>query len=290
MNADTLLKLIESHYSRFTKTQKKIADYIYENHMSLPSTSVQELATILNTSDATIIRFAQSLGFKGYLDMRACLKTELNEYYAPQSRFNRIAESNTDTPFEQSQNSIVEIVAKNDMECHKDFYESFDRRQIYEVADEINKAETIHITGFGTDSFPATFLDWYLDIMGYKTECYTDGGFATSKRISRLCEKDLLISFITPRFLKIEKSILCTANDVKAHTICISTANSIELNMLCDNVLSISERSNEWLNSYVTCMSLCNMIIMAVYESNQEVISDNLKKNEAYEKFFDIFL
>lgn len=252
--------------------------------------SVQELAKCLNTSDATIIRFAQSLGFKGYLDMRSGLKAEINQYYTPQSRFNRMAQTDEELQEVPPPRSMSEIIAENDMACHKEFYETFDRNLLNDVVCEINKAETIHIVGFGTDSLLATFLDWYLGLMGYKTVCHTDGGFAAAKRLSCICERDLLIMFTTPRHLKVEKAILYTVQNTGACTVCICPENSLELSSLCDKSLCVSERSNELLNSYVTYMSLCNMIIMAVYESNKESISEKLKQNEHFETFFDLFL
>lgn len=289
MEAKTITERIKKNYDNLTKTQRKIAKYINEHQKQIPSMSVQELAKCINTSDATIIRFAQTLGYKGYLDMRAALKEELNEYYAPNSRFRR-------TTLQEYENSprraktLADIVADNDMKCHKEFYETFDRSLILQVADKINEAKTVHIIGFGTDSLPATFLDWYLGLMGYKTACYTDGGFAASKRISSMEKEDLVILFTMPRHLKVEKAILYTAKERGAYTVCVTPESNLELSSLCDISLNISDQSNELINSYVTAMSLCNMLIMMVYESNKEEISTKLEKNENLERLFDLFL
>lgn len=289
MESKKVMESIKENYDRLTKTQRKIASYINEHHRQIPSLSVQELAKCLNTSDATVIRFAQSLGYKGYLEMRAALKEELNEYYAPHSRFRRT----TLQEYEQSSkkaNTLADIVADNDMRCHKDFYEHFDQSLIRKVADRINEAKMIHVIGFGTDSLPATFLDWYLGLMGYRTSCYTDGGFAASKRISSMEAEDLVVLFTMPRHLKVEKAILYTAKERGAYTVCVTPESNLELSSLCDTSLHISDQSNELLNSYVTAMSLCNMLIMTVYESNKEEISGKLEKNEELEKYFDLFL
>ncbi len=280
---------IKAHYSQFTKTQRRIANYISENPNQLPAMSVRELAEYLHTSDATIIRFSQSLGYNGYLDMRNRLKSETNQYYAPLSRLNRTAQAE-ETKLKQAAMSMSDRVAENDLSCHKEFYSTFDRTLIDDVACEINKAETIYIIGLGTDAFLATFFDWYLGLMGYKTVCCTDGGFAASKRISNICAQDILILFTTPRHLKVEKAILYTAQTAGAYTVCIAPTNAVELSSMCDKALNISERSNEFINSYVTYLSLCNMIIMAIYESNKDAIQAKLKENENFERFFDLFL
>lgn len=289
METKKITERIKENYDSLTKTQRKIAGYINEHLKQIPSMSVQELAKCINTSDATIIRFAQTLGYKGYLDMRSALKEDLNEYYAPYSRFRR-------TTLKEHENSpcrtktLADIVADNDMECHKEFYETFDRSLILKVAEKINEAKTVHVIGFGTDSLPATFLDWYLGVMGYNTTCYTDGGFAVSKKVSSMEKEDLVILFTMPRHLKVEKAILCTAKEIGAYTVCVTPESNLELSSLCDISLNISDQSNELINSYVTAMSLCNMMIMTIYESNKEEISGKLEKNEKLEKVFDVFL
>lgn len=286
-----LIEQINANFDRFTKTQKKIANYICENYRQIPAMSVQEIADQLDTSDASIIRFAQSMGYKGYLDMRDGLKSELQYYYSPGSRFNRfVSREKNNREVANHSVSLVDVMADNDMQCHKEFYENFDRKLLDKIVKEINKAEDIHIVGFGVDSIMVTFLEWYLGLMGYRTFCYSDGGFATARRFGSISMNDLVIMFSTPRHLKIEKTILETANHVGACSVCITPDNILELSSYCDISITISERSNELINSYVNYMSLCNMIIMAVYESNEAEISKILKEREMVDEFFDILL
>lgn len=294
MSAPKNMKVIDritEGYGKFTKTQKIIAGYICSNYRQIPAMSVQELARNLSTSDATIIRFSQSLGFKGYLDMRDALKTENKDYYAPRTRFNRFSYTGKEQDELGSKNkSLMDVMADNDMECYKDFYDNFDRDVICKVVSEINRAKNIHIVGFGVDSILATFLEWYLGLMGYQTSCYSDCGFTTARRFANVQASDLVIIFSTPRHLKIERSVIETAYNAGAYCICITPDNILELSSLCDLSITITDRSNEFINSYVTYIALCNMIIMAVYESNEETISKNLKEREDADKFFDILL
>lgn len=291
MKERKVIEVINENFDKFTKTQKKIANYICENYRQIAAMSVQELAHVLDTSDATVIRFAQTMGYKGYLDLREEIKAENQLYYSPGSRFNRFFDKEMHvSDIDKDNYSLVDKMADNDIECHKEFYDTFDRKLLDKVVEEINKADNIHVVGFGVDSLMATFLEWYLGLMGYRTFCYSDGGFATARRFGSISNNDLVIIFSTPRHLKIEKSIIEAANNAGACTVCISPDNILELSSFCDISMTISERSNELINSYVTYMSLCNMLIMAVYESNKESISQKLKEREIVDRFFDIVL
>ncbi len=290
MKEKSVMRQIREGFTQFTKTQKKIADYICDNYRQIPAMSVQELAQVLDTSDATIIRFAQTLGYKGYLEMRSALKMEDRQYWAPYTQFSRRMRQQASFRAEDENKSAMEMIAANDMECHREFYETFDRSLLDAVVKEINRAETVHIAGFGIDSLIADFLNWYLTVMGYRTVCYTDGGFATARKFSNVKENDLLILLITPRLLKVEKSVLAAAKNRGAHIVCIAQGITLEISSLCTITLTLPDRANELINSYVTYMSLCNMLIIALYKSKETEIAQKLKDSEDMIHFFDLLL
>ena len=53
-----------------TKSQRKIADYFIQNQDRIGGLSLQEAAAETGVSDASIIRFARAIGFKGYADLK----------------------------------------------------------------------------------------------------------------------------------------------------------------------------------------------------------------------------
>lgn len=53
-----------------TKSQRKIADYFIQNQDRIGGLSLQEAAEEIGVSDASIIRFARAIGFKGYADLK----------------------------------------------------------------------------------------------------------------------------------------------------------------------------------------------------------------------------
>ncbi|NLD18675.1 MAG: MurR/RpiR family transcriptional regulator [Clostridiales bacterium] len=292
MKKHKIVDVINENYGQFTKSQKVIAQYITDNYRKLPSMAIQEIAGELDVSDATIIRFTQSLGYKGFLDFKNALKAETHEYYAPHSRFYRATAYplRLEVESERDGSSLMDKIVHDDFSCMKEFYETFDRNIVTNLTKRINSAEFIHIAGFGTDAVPATFLEWYLSILGYSSRLYTDGGFATSRSVAGFDEKGLMIIFSTPRHLKIEKSIIMAAKEAGTYITYISNANSLELSSLCDENITVTDRANEMINSYVAYMSLCNMIIMEAYEQNKENIDKKLKKQLKLGEHFDVLL
>ena len=56
-------------YENLPKQQKVIADAILNNHEEIVLLNAKELSKKINVSSATIVRFAQFLGYDGYPDL-----------------------------------------------------------------------------------------------------------------------------------------------------------------------------------------------------------------------------
>lgn len=60
-----------------TKSQIRIADYVAKNQKRIIGMTAKELGKETGVSDATIIRFARTVGFSGYTDLQEKIKKEL---------------------------------------------------------------------------------------------------------------------------------------------------------------------------------------------------------------------
>ena len=70
MNKENVLLLIKLKYNKFTKSQKKLADFIMTSPSFILNKSISEVAVKCHIAEATISRFCKALGFKGYIDFK----------------------------------------------------------------------------------------------------------------------------------------------------------------------------------------------------------------------------
>lgn len=283
MTKNHVLSRIKENYQDFTNSQKKIGSYIHSNYRKVIYMTALELAKELDVSDATIIRFARSMGFSNFSELRDAIRSEIGVYDAPHERLSRSLE------FEEGADSLLLQAAKNDFSCHEHFYNNIDYALIDATAEEIGAAETIHIVGIGTDMVVALFLEWYLTQMGFRTVCYTDGGFGFANKFSAVKSTDLVIMCCTPRHLKDEKRALKTARSKDARIVTLTTPRAVDIMALSDISLTVETKSNEFLNSYVTYMGLCNLILIRVLEKDRDRIVKKLEENSSVMNEFDLF-
>lgn len=64
---------IKIHYGAFSKTEKKVADFLMQNPNRILPLFITELAELCGTSEATIVRFAKRLGFDGYQQLKIAI-------------------------------------------------------------------------------------------------------------------------------------------------------------------------------------------------------------------------
>ena len=70
--AQTLEEIVKAHYANLTPSQKRLSDFILQNSYEAALLSSARLAERLSISEATVVRFAQTLGFDGYISLRGC--------------------------------------------------------------------------------------------------------------------------------------------------------------------------------------------------------------------------
>ena len=68
-----LLVEIKSKYSKLSKTEKRIADYLFQNTDSIHPMTITDLSKLVGVSEATILRFVKRIGCSGYSQFRFML-------------------------------------------------------------------------------------------------------------------------------------------------------------------------------------------------------------------------
>ena len=66
------MKLLQEllHKERFSDTEQSIVDFLLEHHHDVAGLSARQLAEKSYTSSASVVRFCQRLGYKGYADFK----------------------------------------------------------------------------------------------------------------------------------------------------------------------------------------------------------------------------
>lgn len=101
----SLMSRIDGMSNQFTKTDWKIVQFIKTAPQEFLTESAQSLAAKINVSDASIVRFAQKVGFSGLSELKYTLQNELEKE-------STIISHNSYTLLMQDYNILIEALFK----------------------------------------------------------------------------------------------------------------------------------------------------------------------------------
>ncbi|MDN6228978.1 MAG: MurR/RpiR family transcriptional regulator, partial [Enterobacterales bacterium] len=141
------LQRITLNKDAFTPGERIIADYILAHPDKLKQCCSQELASILNISQSSIVKFAQRLGFKGFTN----LKMALIEEWGQQSKQNAESEQHlhNDINVHDTPSVIAEKLFRAKQQALRMTTDSVNLAQLESVVAEIKAARRVQIMGMG---------------------------------------------------------------------------------------------------------------------------------------------
>jgi RpiR family carbohydrate utilization transcriptional regulator len=170
LNKDCLLK-IKNHYSSFRSAERKVADFILERPANVVNMSVIEMSNRIGVSEATIVKFSQKIGFKGFQQLKIALAIGINE--TEQSVYGDIEV--TDNLL-----TIKEKIFKNNQEALKDTNALLDIDVLENVISVIEKAGRVYFFGIGASNFVALDAQQKFLRIGLNAFAFTDGHLQVS--------------------------------------------------------------------------------------------------------------
>ena len=69
-----LLQKIDEKYPRLSKGQKKLTDYIRQEYDKAAFLTAAKMGEVVGVSESTVVRFAMTLGYKGYPEFQKALE------------------------------------------------------------------------------------------------------------------------------------------------------------------------------------------------------------------------
>jgi len=183
------LKKILTHYDSLSKLQKRIADYIVANLGEVVFTSVTNLSEILGVSDATIVRFAQELGYSGFPE----LKDELIKYYKiylnPAVRIEKYI---GDTGSEEL---TYKSITNREIKHLEESIKTVNEKAFKQAVDAICTTDNIYIFGTGSNEPLSSHLAYRLARFSLNVSLISVSGRNLFEKLLKVRKDDLMIAF-----------------------------------------------------------------------------------------------
>lgn len=234
---------------RLSKSEQKIAAFIVAHPERAVSSTSQDLAQEIGTSNSTLTRFCKKLDYRNYIEFQTLLAAERAPERVPEETLRRINHY-----YARTLDAACEMV-------HPDELDAFVER--------IHQADKILVFGLGSSGLTASEFNMRLVQMGFTSSVMTDT-FLMRVQSSLFSPRDLIIAVSnsgeTPEVVS-----ACRIAKSAGVQICLLTQNSrSELGLMADTILlagDIGQVGDEkFINSQMPLVFLIDAITYRLLE------------------------
>ena len=263
-NTNELLNRINNHYSAMSKGQKLLATYITDNYDKAVFLTAAKMGETVGVSESTVVRFATSLGYKGYPEFQKALeelvRNKLNSIQRMEVTYGRI-----------SQSKILETVLQSDADKIKTTLEKIDHNAFDVAVSTILEAKHIYIVGIRSCAPLASFLGFYLNLMFDDVRLLTTNSSSELfEQMVRIDKDDVIIGISFPRYS------MRTLNNRSAKVITITDSIHSPMNLYSScNLIADSDMASI-VDSLVAPLSVINALVVALCMKKQKEVAGTL--------------
>jgi DNA-binding MurR/RpiR family transcriptional regulator len=192
---DTLKNKILAAYQLLPKNQRRIADYLLSHGNDSGLHTTESLAKELRTSKASIVRFCQSIGYKGYIELR----TEMLE--ALRSGINAL-DTLVLTLGKHSSDETLSLVAKHELANINTTIQQLDRKVFNDAVNMLMKAERVMTMGIGVSSLLAEIFAYELTQVSIDARALSSSRVRFVESLVQATPKDVIVAFSFPPYSK----------------------------------------------------------------------------------------
>lgn len=263
-----LISDIQTQYTRLSKGQKLIAQYILNNYDKVAFMTACKLGETVGVSESTVVRFANALGYSGYPKLQAALQELIKNKLTTVQRV-EMANDYSD------ENTILNKILKGDIDNIRETLEEIDGEAFQEAVSRLLKARKIYILGMRTSFVVAQYLGFYLGIILDNVHTVRMDMGDAFEQIVRIGEYDVVIAFSFPRYSKKSFQLVKYAKEKGAKVISITDSLFAPIASVSDNTLIVKSNMASFVDSLVPAMSVANALAVAVGMKEKEDIKEH---------------
>lgn len=271
-NSTDFAQILSDCYSELTKSEKQIANYLRKNQEESAFLSAAELAELLDLSEATIVRFARTVGFDSYPAMRTMLQENFRNRVTHSTRLR----SRLDDLREAG--DLFEKVTISEIDYLTQALQTVDRKELNRAVAYMLEREHIYVFGTGPSISLVHLLNLRLTRFGKQVIPLTNAGRETLEPLPLMTENDLLFAIgffdVNPTL----QIVMDHANERSCPVILLTDTLGSIIGDKADVILAAKRGPVSTFHSPVVPMNIINVLLLEIAYQNQEEVIPNLDK------------
>lgn len=276
-----ILNYLETNYSSYSKSFKKIIDFIKHNQSIVSFISINELAKETGTSPATVTRFSKNLGFKGYPEFQKIFQKEVEKETSHMKDFKEsIAETET-------KSGILKKVIEDNIELLEEIDLDAVERQLDQAVEWIKSSRKLFILGARGSYALAYYLYFMLKEFREDVELMISGASDFTDRLLYSKKEDLLITISFHPYTNFTCQITEFFKEQGNKVITITDKKDSTLGNMSD--LVITSKNGGKAYTFVPGIVILNALLFKLGMEDKENTIEKLNKLKSITDKFNIY-
>lgn len=244
---------IQNEYPQLPQNHKRLGDYFIENFDKIPFLNVHQISEATSLSVASVVRFAQRIGFKGYLELRDEISKELQNRIHNKEIFSLVDNS-------KLKNDILTSVANQDIKNINETLHSLDRKDFEKSIDLILNSKRIYTAGLGISFLLAGVLAYQLNQVAVDARSFLHDHTNFIEQVLFLNNDDLIIALSFPPYSKETVDMAKFAKERGVKVVSITNKDASPITFYSDATLVVKSKNLLFTNSFAAISVLINAI------------------------------
>lgn len=244
--------------------QRRLARFFLDHEDQLIFNSVNDISERAGVSAATAVRFCQALGYEGYTQLQAAVRSQFPQY---QTSVQRLARRIANGGFDED---LAAQIAGVNISNIQQTMNRVSEADLARAVTAIIQARQIRVFGSGLAAAAAVFAEHALLVLGYSARACRGSRLMQELEVSRLTRDDLIIVISLWRYLHdtVQVAEAARANGVPCIALTDSLAAPVAL--LADHVFVASMEGVAHSRSLAGIMSLIDLLSAALVRERPE--------------------
>jgi len=264
--------LISEQFNHLTKSEKRIANFLRKNQEESAFLSAGEIAKRLDLSEATLVRFARTLGFSSYPAMRSVLQQNFRQRVTHSTRLRgRLNEM-------REGGDIFERTTATEIDYLTQALESIDRQAMKKAVDLLRSHQRIFVFGLGPSISLVDLMEIRLHRFGKHVVPLKASGRELLEPLLLLTKDDLLFVICFFDQNPALKLVLDYGKKTGCPVIMLTDTLDVLLGESADVILAARRGPVGEFHSLVVPMTVINALLLSVAGEEQSNIMPILDK------------
>jgi DNA-binding MurR/RpiR family transcriptional regulator len=253
---------IQNKFEELPRNQRKIANYFVDNFDKVSFLTVHDISLATSTSVASVVRFAQRIGFSGFSELREAIADSLQNHLSNLQDFSLLDKR-------KIEKDLLTSVANLDIKNINDTLNIIERGVFDRSISMILNSNRIFTAGLGISYLLAEILAYQLNQVAIDATAFKNNYCPFSEQIPQLNKNDLIIMFSFPPYSKDTIEAAKIASEKKINLIAVTNKEASPITTFSKVNLIVHSENMLFTNSFAAISVLINALATAIALKNK---------------------